>query len=108
MGISASNEKNPDNLGVGDNRDLSKPPMLSVDHDGVSPVFNMNTGNYLSEEEIVPTVFKWDHGGRNVYITGTFNNWERQLPMHKSGNDFSLIFNLRKVLRYCLCCHLIL
>ena len=21
----------------------------------------------------VPTVFKWDHGGKNVYITGTFN-----------------------------------
>lgn len=47
-------------------------------------------------EDVVPTVFKWDHGGRNVYITGTFNNWERQLPMHKSGNDFTYIFNLKK------------
>jgi hypothetical protein len=32
----------------------------------------------------VPTVFKWEHGGRNIYITGTFNNWERQIPMHRS------------------------
>jgi 5'-AMP-activated protein kinase, regulatory beta subunit len=31
-----------------------------------------------------------------VYITGTFNNWERQIPMHRSGNDFSYIHHLRK------------
>ena len=44
----------------------------------------------------VPTVFKWEHGGRNVYITGTFNNWERQIPMHRSGNDFSYVHNLKR------------
>mmetsp|Transcript_23722 Transcript_23722/g.63796 ORF Transcript_23722/g.63796 Transcript_23722/m.63796 type:complete len:140 (-) Transcript_23722:464-883(-) len=31
------------------------------------------------EEELVPTVFRWEHGGRQVYITGTFNNWEKQV-----------------------------
>jgi 5'-AMP-activated protein kinase regulatory beta subunit len=46
--------------------------------------------------EFVPNVFKWDHGGRNVYITGTFNNWEKQIPMHRSGNDFSYVYNLKK------------
>jgi len=45
---------------------------------------------------VVPTVFKWEHGGRNVYITGTFNNWERQIPMHRSGNDFSYVHNLQR------------
>mmetsp|Transcript_22034 Transcript_22034/g.20033 ORF Transcript_22034/g.20033 Transcript_22034/m.20033 type:complete len:256 (-) Transcript_22034:55-822(-) len=48
------------------------------------------------DDEIIPTVFKWDHGGKNVYITGTFNNWERQLPMHRSGNDFTYIHNLKR------------
>jgi 5'-AMP-activated protein kinase regulatory beta subunit len=47
-------------------------------------------------DNIVPTVFKWEHGGRNVYITGTFNNWERQIPMHRSGNDFSYVHNLQR------------
>jgi hypothetical protein len=46
--------------------------------------------------ELVPTVFRWEHGGRQVYITGTFNNWEHQLPMHRSGNDFTYIANLKK------------
>ncbi|CAM9119575.1 unnamed protein product, partial [Ectocarpus fasciculatus] len=44
----------------------------------------------------VPTVFRWEHGGRAAYITGTFNNWEKQIPMHKSGNDFTYIHNLKK------------
>ena len=29
--------------------------------------------------DYVPTVFRWEHGGRNVYITGTFNNWDKQV-----------------------------
>lgn len=49
-----------------------------------------------AEEDTVPTVFRWEHGGRNVYITGTFNGWERQIPMHRSGNDFTYIHNLKR------------
>jgi 5'-AMP-activated protein kinase regulatory beta subunit len=44
----------------------------------------------------VQTVFKWEHGGRNVYITRTFNNWEKQIPMHRSGNVFSYIRKLKR------------
>jgi hypothetical protein len=46
--------------------------------------------------DYIPTVFKWEHGGRNVYITGTFNNWEKQIPMHRSGNDFTYVHNLKR------------
>mmetsp|Transcript_20452 Transcript_20452/g.29159 ORF Transcript_20452/g.29159 Transcript_20452/m.29159 type:complete len:389 (+) Transcript_20452:105-1271(+) len=52
--------------------------------------------SYVEEEDMVPTVFRWEHGGRQVYITGTFNDWSRQIPMHRSGNDFTYIHNLRK------------
>ena len=47
--------------------------------------------NGIGDDDIVPTVFKWEHGGRQVFITGTFNNWERQIPMHRSGNDFTYV-----------------
>lgn len=47
-------------------------------------------------EDVVPTVFRWENGGKNAYITGTFNNWERQIPMHRSGNDFSYIHNVKR------------
>jgi 5'-AMP-activated protein kinase regulatory beta subunit len=48
------------------------------------------------DEDAVPTVFRWEHGGRQVYITGTFNGWSRQIPMHRSGNDFTYIHNLKR------------
>lgn len=44
----------------------------------------------------VPTMFRWTHGGRNVAIIGTFNGWHKQLPMHRSGNDFTHIHDLPK------------
>lgn len=51
--------------------------------------------NWL-DDDAVPTVFRWEHGGRQVYITGTFNGWSRQIPMHRSGNDFTYIHNLKR------------
>ena len=52
-------------------------------------------GTWL-DDDTVPTVFRWEHGGRQVYITGTFNGWSRQIPMHRSGNDFTYIHNLKR------------
>mmetsp|Transcript_3068 Transcript_3068/g.4630 ORF Transcript_3068/g.4630 Transcript_3068/m.4630 type:complete len:313 (+) Transcript_3068:1-939(+) len=49
-----------------------------------------------ADDDVVPTVFRWEHGGREVYITGTFNEWTRQIPMHRSGNDFTYIHNLKR------------
>merc|ERR1719446_409316 len=48
------------------------------------------------DDDTVPTVFRWEHGGRQVYVTGTFNGWSKQIPMHRSGNDFTYIHNLKR------------
>jgi len=56
---------------------------------------NLAADDWL-EDDTVPTVFRWEHGGRHVYITGTFNGWSRQIPMHRSGNDFTYIHNLKR------------
>ncbi len=58
---------------------------------------NLNLSSLsASDDDAVPTVFRWEHGGRQVYITGTFNGWSRQIPMHRSGNDFTYIHNLKR------------
>lgn len=41
----------------------------------------------------LPTVFKWDGGGKQVFISGTFNQWQ-VLPMVKSHGDFVTIIDL--------------
>jgi 5'-AMP-activated protein kinase regulatory beta subunit len=66
-----------------------------MDSDGPQTGQGSSIENWLDDDS-VPTVFRWEHGGRQVYITGTFNNWSRQIPMHRSGNDFTYIHNLKR------------
>eukprot|EP01135_Chromosphaera_perkinsii_P001222 Nk52_evm21s162 gene=Nk52_evmTU21s162 len=42
----------------------------------------------------VPTVLRWNGGGRNVFVTGTFNNWQERIRLVKSHEEFSAIINL--------------
>ncbi|KAF6278336.1 protein kinase AMP-activated non-catalytic subunit beta 1 [Rhinolophus ferrumequinum] len=40
-----------------------------------------------------PTVFRWTGGGKEVYLSGTFNNWSK-LPLTRSHNNFVAILDL--------------
>ena len=95
--------------GVGGDQQQQQPKMMprsssdasmsgvgsSVDADTTVKLGNLTVENWL-DDDTVPTVFRWEHGGRQVYITGTFNGWSRQIPMHRSGNDFTYIHNLKR------------
>ncbi|XP_014318996.2 5'-AMP-activated protein kinase subunit beta-2 [Myotis lucifugus] len=41
-----------------------------------------------------PTVIRWSEGGKEVFISGSFNNWSAKIPMIKSHNDFVAILDL--------------
>jgi hypothetical protein len=51
------------------------------------------TTTKISDRKVLPTVFKWEGGGKQVYISGTFNDW-KTLPMVKSHGDFVTIIDL--------------
>eukprot|EP00164_Ancoracysta_twista_P000591 GFYU01000782.1.p1 GENE.GFYU01000782.1~~GFYU01000782.1.p1 ORF type:complete len:238 (-),score=26.85 GFYU01000782.1:261-974(-) len=63
-------------------------------------------GTYKADEEgsnvwngqspVVPAVFTWGHGGSEVYITGSFSNWEERVRMERKGNDheFKTVFHV--------------
>ncbi|GAA28398.2 5'-AMP-activated protein kinase subunit beta-2 [Clonorchis sinensis] len=40
-----------------------------------------------------PTVFRWDGGGKDIYISGTFNNWEKRIPMVKRNSGVYVIID---------------
>lgn len=44
-------------------------------------------------DKVLPTVFKWEGGGKQVFISGTFSEW-KTLPMVKSHGDFVTIIDL--------------
>ncbi|GBP41419.1 5'-AMP-activated protein kinase subunit beta-1 [Eumeta japonica] len=63
----------------------------------VTPRPRSNTlteGSQLSDDlKVLPTVFKWEGGGKQVFISGTFTDW-KALPMVKSHGDFVTIIDL--------------
>lgn len=91
-------DKTPDKLGY------------QVSHDDEEPYFTKPAVNYtrprantVSEGTTVssstttntktPTVFRWEGGGKEVCISGSFSNWET-IPMVKSHGDFVTIVDL--------------
>lgn len=44
--------------------------------------------------EAIPTLMTWTQGGKEVYVTGTFNDWKHKVKMVKSIHDFNILLNL--------------
>ncbi|KAE8284878.1 5'-AMP-activated protein kinase subunit beta-1 [Larimichthys crocea] len=41
-----------------------------------------------------PTVFRWTGDGKEVYLSGSFNNWANKIPLTRSQNTFVAIVDL--------------
>nr|AAH52135.1 Prkab1b protein [Danio rerio] len=41
-----------------------------------------------------PTVFRWKGPGKEIYLSGSFNNWATKIPLNKSHNNFVAIIDL--------------
>ncbi|KAI5642669.1 glycogen recognition site of AMP-activated protein kinase domain-containing protein [Phthorimaea operculella] len=54
---------------------------------------NVGRKTSCDESKVLPTVFKWEGGGKQVYISGTFTDW-KTIPMVKSHGDFVTIIDL--------------
>uniref|UniRef100_A0A0N5BQA2 5'-AMP-activated protein kinase subunit beta-1 n=1 Tax=Strongyloides papillosus TaxID=174720 RepID=A0A0N5BQA2_STREA len=52
----------------------------------------------FAENNEYPVVFKWQGSPNNkaVYISGSWDNWERKIPLVKSTQDFTTIVNLNE------------
>jgi len=48
------------------------------------------------EQDKISVVFTWTHGGQNVFLAASFNGWREQIPMVRSGNEFSVVRDLPK------------
>ncbi|KAL5008302.1 hypothetical protein ScPMuIL_013883 [Solemya velum] len=50
--------------------------------------------DFAKPSQILPSVFKWEGGGKEVYMSGSFNDWKYRIPMTKSHGDFYTILEL--------------
>ncbi|KAM6964787.1 5'-AMP-activated protein kinase subunit beta-1b [Aplochiton taeniatus] len=41
-----------------------------------------------------PTVFRWTGPAKEIFVSGSFNNWATKIPLNKSQNNFTAIVDL--------------
>ncbi|XP_071338299.1 5'-AMP-activated protein kinase subunit beta-1-like [Trachinotus anak] len=41
-----------------------------------------------------PTVFRWSGAGKEVFVSGSFNNWATKIPLNRSQKNFVAIVDL--------------
>jgi len=63
---------------------------LSTSSDTVDPVTISDSSNLNQDPNLVNTRFVWKEGGNNVYMTGSFVNWNQRFLMTKEDNDYVL------------------
>ncbi|XP_045458107.1 5'-AMP-activated protein kinase subunit beta-1-like [Melitaea cinxia] len=97
-------KKNDDDRGIreGDNNIEDGAPYYTKavpEHD-VEETIMRERSNTLTDDNkdadeviVLPTVFKWEGGGKQVFISGTFTDW-KTIPMVKSHGDFVTIIDL--------------
>ncbi|XP_010936416.1 SNF1-related protein kinase regulatory subunit beta-2 isoform X2 [Elaeis guineensis] len=39
----------------------------------------------------IPTMINWSHGGKEVFVEGSWDNWKTKKPLQKSGKDFTIM-----------------
>ncbi|XP_063908687.1 5'-AMP-activated protein kinase subunit beta-1-like [Zophobas morio] len=71
---------------------FTRPAMVEYEHQ--RPRSNtVSEGTKVNTSDKTPTVFRWEGGGKDVYVSGTFNEW-KTIPMVKSHGDFVTIIDL--------------
>mmetsp|Transcript_120610 Transcript_120610/g.196207 ORF Transcript_120610/g.196207 Transcript_120610/m.196207 type:complete len:271 (-) Transcript_120610:113-925(-) len=56
--------------------------------------FNQKEINKAGQDDRLSVVFTWTGGGQNVFLAASFNAWQKQIPMVRSGNEFAVVQEL--------------
>lgn len=53
--------------------------------EGLVPLLPLHSSEQQvsTNDHIIPVMLSWAHGGKNVFVTGTFNQWKRKIRLNK-------------------------
>lgn len=68
-------------------------PIPRGDEAGFSPYpsCNYETQEDHQQEQGIPAIFQWTHGGDEVYLEGSWDNWRMRIRLQKIGNEFTIV-----------------
>ncbi|KAL2915345.1 galactose metabolism-related protein [Polyrhizophydium stewartii] len=61
---------------------------------GPGPLAPMALSRSDTQKKLIPIMISWTHGGKVVFITGTFNNWKQKIRLAKSSDEFSTVVDM--------------
>ena len=53
-------------------------------------------GQAQPDSSVITITFKWNFGGNEVFVIGSFNDWRESLIMEKRGNEFVLELEIER------------
>lgn len=75
--------------------------------DGGSPFPNQpwlqesHGSDHIPPEQGIPVILTWNHGGNEVVVEGSWDNWTSRKTLHRSGKDHSILLVLQSgIYRY--------
>ncbi|XP_066915050.1 uncharacterized protein [Clytia hemisphaerica] len=68
----------------------------------IVPESTMDANNIVVEEvdysldnnKTLPIVFHWGYGGKEVFLSGSFYEWKKRVPMINSGDEYTTTVDL--------------
>ncbi|GAB2233711.1 hypothetical protein Droror1_Dr00002940 [Drosera rotundifolia] len=75
-------------------------PVAPLRSNDGAPFFNQSRQNdshgvgYSRPVKGIPTLITWSHGGNNVAVEGSWDNWTTRRFLHRSGKDHTLLLVL--------------
>ncbi|KAI5061037.1 hypothetical protein GOP47_0023542 [Adiantum capillus-veneris] len=69
-------------------------PILPISRGNGGPMTFYPQGSQrqtLEEQQGIPTIIQWTYGGNEVYIEGSWDNWQNRTRLQRAGNDFTIV-----------------
>ncbi|CAL9132833.1 unnamed protein product [Musa textilis] len=55
---------------------------------------NSITYEDVLDNQVIPTMVTWTHGGKEVFVEGSWDNWKTKKSLQRSGKDFTVMMVL--------------
>lgn len=66
-------------------------PFYQVDEPGRSWAPEWEGHDDREEELSIGTLIEWSHGGNDVSVEGSWDDWSTRIPLHRAGRNFTLV-----------------
>lgn len=66
-------------------------PLCAADELGQPWMHLSQKNEELQQQNQIATLIEWKHGGSDVLLEGSWDNWHTRVPLQRAGKDFTLL-----------------